>query len=95
MRGPDGTLYPGKGIFREVVPPERLVLTTYALDQNGNELLENLNPVTFEDVNGKTKLTLHVQVIRSKPEAAPYVAGMQQGWNETIDRLQQLVESAR
>ena len=95
MRGPDGTVYPGKGIFREVVPPERLVLTTFALDQNGNELLENLNTVTFEDVKGKTKLTLHVQVIRSKPEAAPYIAGMQEGWNQTIDRLQELVESAR
>src|SRR5438874_12824597 len=27
MRGPDGTIYPSRGEFLEVVPPERLVFT--------------------------------------------------------------------
>jgi len=32
MRGPDGTDYPMGGKFHEVLPPERLVTTTGALD---------------------------------------------------------------
>src|SRR5579864_2222874 len=27
MRGPDGSLHPAKGVYREIVEPERLVMT--------------------------------------------------------------------
>lgn len=40
MRGPDGVVYPMKGIFHEIVKPERIVLTTSAFeDKEGNPLL--------------------------------------------------------
>jgi DNA-binding transcriptional ArsR family regulator len=36
MRGHDGTVYPMTGIYRENVEPERLVLTSEALDKDGH-----------------------------------------------------------
>src|SRR6185437_9623230 len=39
MHGPDGNDYPMKGVFREVVAPERLVFSNIAIDNNGNHLL--------------------------------------------------------
>ena len=33
MRAPDGTDYPMRGEFREIVPPERLVFTNYPVDE--------------------------------------------------------------
>lgn len=36
MRGPDGQDYPMKGVFREVVKPERLSFSNIAVDSDGN-----------------------------------------------------------
>ena len=58
-RTPDGIEFPGGGVYREIVPPERLVFTNCAWDQEGTLLLEALTTVTFADEGGKTKLTLH------------------------------------
>ena len=59
-----------KGIYREIVQPERLVFTSSAFeDEAGSPLLEVLNTVTFDEENGKTKLTLYAVVIRVTPEA--------------------------
>lgn len=55
MRGPEGTIYPMTGIYREVVEPERLVFTSAALDEKGNPLFEVLNMVTFAEHGGKTE----------------------------------------
>jgi uncharacterized protein YndB with AHSA1/START domain len=75
------------GVFQEVVPPERLVFITSALDQKGEPLFEVLNTVTFDDEGGKTKLTVHATVSKVKPEAAQHLAGMELGWSMTLDRL--------
>ncbi len=36
MHGPDGNDYPMKGVFREAVPPERLVFSNIAIDNDGH-----------------------------------------------------------
>ncbi len=88
MTSSDGVMIPNKGIFHEVVEPERLVFTTMAFeDEDGTPQLEVLNTVTFVEHNGKTHLTLHAVVKHSTLEVAPSLSGMEQGWNESLDRL--------
>jgi uncharacterized protein YndB with AHSA1/START domain len=92
MRGPAGSQFnfvmPMKGVFHEVVAPERLVFTSTALeDAAGNPQLETLNAITFEEHNGKTTLTLHAKVIKVMPAAAGAVAGMEQGWSQSLEKL--------
>lgn len=87
MKGPDGIIYPMSGQYQEIVKPERLVFISSALDQNGKPLFEICNTLTFEEQNGKTKLTMHASVSKITPEAAPYLAGMNEGWNQTLERL--------
>lgn len=87
MRGPDGTVYPMIGEFREVVPPERLVFTSSALDANGQPLFENLNIVTFADEGGKTAVTVRASVTTRTVAAEQYLKGMEMGWTQTVDRL--------
>jgi uncharacterized protein YndB with AHSA1/START domain len=87
MRAPDGTVYPMTGVFHEVVVPERLVFTSSALDGNGHPLFEVLNTVTFAAEGDKTKLTVHASVSKVTGDAAPHLAGMEQGWSMTLDRL--------
>lgn len=99
MRGPDGTIYPMKGIFHEVVEPERLVFTSTAIeDEQGKPLLEILNTVTFEDFNGITKLTLHARLVtkdfKLSPQVLAALSGMEQGWSESLYRLADELENA-
>jgi uncharacterized protein YndB with AHSA1/START domain len=88
MRAPNGHIYPMNGTFTEVVAPERLVFRSAALDDSGEPLFEVLNTLTFTEVAGKTHLRLEVQVSGAKPNTESYLNGMQQGWNETLDRLE-------
>jgi uncharacterized protein YndB with AHSA1/START domain len=87
MRAPDGTVYPMTGTFIEIVEPERLVFISSALDRNGEPLFELLNTVTVAEEAGKTRLTVTASVSKTKPDAARYLAGMEPGWSQTLDRL--------
>ena len=88
MRGPEpwGD-NPLTGVFREVARPERLVFTTTPLDKDGKAFFEILTTVTFEDDQGKTRLTMHQVELWSKPEAASSLAGMEEGTRQTLERL--------
>ena len=89
MRGPDpwGD-NPMDGQFQEVVTPERLVFRTSAIpDGNGHPQLETLNTVTFEERDGQTTVHVTIVVLRSTPEAAPALAGMEEGWKQQLDKL--------
>ena len=90
MRGPDGNEYPMKGEFREVIPPERLVFTNIATDQDGKHLLEGETTVILSESNGKTTLTLQTHAIGLVPIASQMRAGMAAGWNQSIDQLAEL-----
>ena len=88
MRGPDDVVYPMKGVYREIVPPERLVFTDSAFeDEEGNPQLEDLTTVTFVEHEGKTKLTLHAVVVKAAPAVEGALEGMEEGWNQSLDRL--------
>jgi uncharacterized protein YndB with AHSA1/START domain len=87
MRAPDGVVYPMTGVFLEVVVPERLVFTSSALDNHGDPMFEILNTVTFAAEGAKTRLTLHASVSKVMGQAAPHLAGMEQGWSMSLDRL--------
>ena len=90
MRAPDGNEYPMKGEFREVTPPERLVFTNIAIDQDGKHLLEGETTVILSESNGKTTLTLQTHAIGLVPLALQMLAGMEAGWNQSIDKLAEL-----
>jgi uncharacterized protein YndB with AHSA1/START domain len=91
MRGPDGSDYPMMSVFQEVLPPERLVFTSYVPDRE-KPLFEILNTVTFTAEGSKTKVSLRANVLKSTPEAAPMLAGMEAGWTQSFERLAKFVE---
>ncbi|MHB1006307.1 MAG: SRPBCC family protein [Chloroflexota bacterium] len=96
MRGPDGVVYPDKGIFDEIVEPERLVFTDSAIeDESGNPHLVVHTTVTFADQGGKTKLTLRAVVVKATPEAEGALSGMEAGWAQSLAKLAELLSTSR
>jgi uncharacterized protein YndB with AHSA1/START domain len=92
MRGPDGTVYPMTGVYREVVASERLVFTVSALDEKGRPLFEVLNTLTFAKQGGKTLLTVRAQVVNKTAGADAYLEGMEEGWSQSLVRLEALLK---
>lgn len=86
-----GSRWPMTGTFQEVTPPKKLVYTSSPIIDD-KPIMETISTVTFEDQEGKTKLTLHVSVTEVTPEAAGPLSGMKMGWSQSIDRLATLVE---
>lgn len=95
MRSSEGQEFWSTGVYREIVPPERLVMTDSFADKDGNVVpashygfgedfpLELQVTLTFEEQEGKTKMTLrHVGFPAGEMSE---MAG--QGWNESFDKL--------
>jgi uncharacterized protein YndB with AHSA1/START domain len=92
MRAPDGAEHPMAGVYREVEEPEDLVFVSTAFeDAAGYPRLEVLNTVVFTEQDGATALTLTARILQAAPELAAAVAGMAQGWSQSLDRLQRLL----
>jgi len=101
MRGPDGKEYWTTGVYREIVPMEKIVCTDSFADPNGNIVpasyygmagdwpLELLLTVTFEEMGGKTKMTLHHAGIPEGKMSGECEAG----WNESLDKLAESLKS--
>jgi uncharacterized protein YndB with AHSA1/START domain len=87
-----GSRYPMSGKFQEVVAPEKLVFTSSPI-MNDKPIMDTLVTVTFEDVQGKTKLTVHIEVTRTTPEAEMPLKGMEMGWNQQLDKLPVLLKA--
>lgn len=97
MVGPDGTEYPGTGVFKEIVPIEKIV-TTDEFGEGFEEIAEKqqidlpqgmISTFLFDDLGKRTKLTLitsHPTVEdREKHEAM----GVVDGWNSSLDKMEE------
>ena len=100
MKSPDGHAMWGKWTFREIVPPEKLVVITSFSDAQGGVTrhplsaswpLETLSTTTLAEKDGKTTLTLRwVAINASDEERRTFDAAhdsMTQGWGGTIEQL--------
>jgi uncharacterized protein YndB with AHSA1/START domain len=93
MQGPDGTIYPGGGVFLEIEPPRLLIFTSTFEGKNGEVLIDAVNTVTFEDVGDRTRLTLNARVVRAAREASRNLAGMEEGWSQSLERLSAILKA--
>jgi uncharacterized protein YndB with AHSA1/START domain len=91
----EGMKWPTKGTFKEVNPQSRLVFVGGALDdvdRDSDTFIENEVTVDFEDLGGKTKMNLHVVITKAQgPKASGALQGMTEGWNQQIDKLNELI----
>ena len=86
-RAPWGGDYSVDGRYREVVAPERLVITCTLLHQEDASRLEEFIDVRFEESGSRTRLRLESTARGSGAQAARMLAGMEKGWTQTVDRL--------
>ena len=94
MQGPDSTVYPCTGVFREVVKPERIVYTGPSETNHpcGAGLPPNsIVTVSFVEHDRKTTLTIHTRLASAADRDATVDAGFVPVWASTLDRLAELL----
>jgi uncharacterized protein YndB with AHSA1/START domain len=95
MRSRDGQDIWSGGVFREIVPLERIVMTDNFIDEHGNvvpastygmdiDFQETVITVTLEDAGeGKTRMTMRHEGL----PAGEHIEDASVGWNESLDKL--------
>lgn len=92
MQGPDGSQFPMRGNFIEIIPGKKIVfIATCYGDEKGEYLIESMNTVTFRELDGKTELKLNVEVTKCPPEVVEALGDMETGWDQSLVKLQDLV----
>jgi uncharacterized protein YndB with AHSA1/START domain len=93
MVADDGTEVAFHGEYREVVPNERLVSTeVYEGLPEGVSEEEGgtLNTATFEETDGRTRLTLLIEATNKVSRDAIIASGMEAGLQDALDLLEEV-----
>ncbi len=92
MIGPDGKEYPGTSVYKEVSPKDRIVATDDFGDEfkSGNQDLPGAMVVTttFEEVGGKTKVTISIEHASAEDKKKHEDMGVVAGWGSTLDKFE-------
>ncbi|PEX83829.1 SRPBCC domain-containing protein [Bacillus cereus] len=88
----------GKGVYKEIIEPEKIVYTDYFSDAEGN--VNDSMPSTemtleFIDLGGKTQLINRAEYVNKEALKSVMDMGMLQGITETWDRLNERLESLK
>ncbi len=107
LRGPDGKDMWGKFVYREVEPPQRIVLVNSFSDEKGNLTRHPMSPTwpremlsttTFVERNGKTTITIRWSPLNpTDAERKTFDEsheGMKIGWTGTFDQLAEYLAKA-
>jgi uncharacterized protein YndB with AHSA1/START domain len=108
MRTPDGNEIWGKWVYREILPPQRLVFVNSFSDPKGGTTrhpmapewpLEMLSTITFDDKDGKTVVTVTWAPINASAAErkvfADNHASMKGGWSGTFEQLEAYLEKVQ
>jgi uncharacterized protein YndB with AHSA1/START domain len=62
------------------------------LDEEGEPIFEVLNTVTFVQKGDKTLVTVDARVIMATAGAGVFLQGMEEGWSQSLERLDDFVK---
>jgi uncharacterized protein YndB with AHSA1/START domain len=83
MRSPAGSLHVARGVYREIVPPERLVFTFAWEDAEGRTRPETLVTVTLAECANKTLLVLRQALFETVAACDAHA----DGWTSCLERF--------
>ncbi len=108
MHGPDGTDYPNKIIYKEIVAPERITYDHSGDGEAADSDHRFTSTITLEDVDGspssasgdsggasKTKVTMHMVIETAEELEKMKKFGAVEGAKQTLGRLAEHVDAMK
>jgi uncharacterized protein YndB with AHSA1/START domain len=84
-----GTLWPMLAEFTVIEPSSKIFYTAQAWTEGQKEetLIDQTTEVKFSEEEGKTKVNVRAAIYKTGPKAGMAAEGMQQGFNQQLDKL--------
>jgi uncharacterized protein YndB with AHSA1/START domain len=109
MKAPDGSEHPMKGVFREIVPNERIVkeddlsehseqshdLYDPTRDKSKPPVFKILTTVTFADEGRGTRVTIRQRFARADIRDNVVKIGIAEGWSSSFEKLDDIVAALK
>jgi uncharacterized protein YndB with AHSA1/START domain len=83
MRSPEGVVHWKRGTYRDIVTPERIVLTFAWEDENGELGHQTVVTVTLDDLGDRTHLTLRHELFATVGACEDH----RLGWTTCLERF--------
>ncbi|MGO4832274.1 SRPBCC family protein [Rhizobiaceae sp. 2RAB30] len=94
MSDPDGNQFPNRGIYLEVVPNRKLVITdAYSAAWEPSEKPFFTAILTFEDEGGKTRYTARARHWTVEDKEAHEKMGFHEGWGQCAGQLEAVAKA--
>ena len=90
LRDPDGQEHPFKGVYKEIVAPERII-QTFIYDVEGIRDHPAIETLTLEEQDGRTVFTSTVLHELKEARDGHLASGMEPGATESYNRLEDLM----
>ena len=87
FRSPEGLEHKCEAVYREVAPPGKLVMEQAVPGEDGQPLFRIRQTVNLVQKGEITELDMAVKVLFVKAGSEPFLGGMEQGTNMTLDNL--------
>lgn len=95
FRSPEGQEHQCEAKYLEVDPPRRIVMTQAVPALDGKPVFMIRQTVSFQKKGEGTELVMDVKVLQANPGSEPFLDGMSQGTNMTIDNLVQYISKVK
>jgi uncharacterized protein YndB with AHSA1/START domain len=93
MRGPDGTEMPCPGVFLDVIPDRRIVMTdAYTAGWRPSMKPFLTTVITLEDQGGRTRYVAQARHWSVADREAHEKMGFETGWSQCLDQLVELLK---
>ncbi len=93
FRSPDGQEHAAEHTYLEIEPPQRLVMTAGVPGPDGKPFFTIRQTITLEEKGNETALVFEAKVLEANPGSDPFLGGMAQGTNMTLDQLVAYIEA--
>ncbi|RAJ08443.1 uncharacterized protein YndB with AHSA1/START domain [Chitinophaga skermanii] len=88
MQSDDGMLFPATGRVHHIHPPQNLVFSLAAFDdEQGDPQLVNLISLSLQPGGHTTNMTINIDVIKAAPIVRKVSMEMSMGWEQSIEKL--------
>ncbi len=94
MEGPGGFMETMTSTYREVLPPERIVVDSEVTMPDGTKVITSSYMVTFRSAGEGTDVTVQAKAGVYQEAGKLALAGMKAGWNQSLQCLDDALQGA-
>ena len=93
FRSPDGQEHAAQHTYIEIEPPKKLVMEAGVPGPGGKPFFRVRQTLHFHEKGNETELVMEGKVLEANPGSDPFLGGMIQGTNMTLDQLVAYLEA--